>query len=194
MSHSPGKEQPDNDALLVARVGEGDAEAYRELVRRNAGRLYHFALRLVRNSADAEDVVQESFLRLWLHATDYTAPVRVTTWLYSIAHNLALDRFRNRKHTEEFDDESELSQNAEPQPNLLEAKLDAEALHRALDGLPRRQAAALVLVHLNGLSGKEASNVLCVSESAMESLLARARRNLKARMGNLSSADSGDSL
>jgi RNA polymerase sigma-70 factor (ECF subfamily) len=75
---------------------------------------------------------------------------------------------------------------------MLEVKRDAETLHRALDALPVRQAAAMVLVHLNGLSGKDASEVLGVSEGALESLLARARRNLKARMGNLSVADSGE--
>ena len=75
---------------------------------------------------------------------------------------------------------------------MFEVKRDAEALHRMLDGLPVRQVAAMVLVHINGLSGKEASEVLDVSEGALESLLARARHNLKARMGNQSGADSGE--
>jgi len=191
VSHSHGREQPDDDALLIVRVGEGDIEAYRELVWRHAERLHHFALRLLRNSADAEDVVQETFLRLWLHATEYTPTARVATWLHRIAHNLALDRLRKLRHFEELDDASEHMQIADPQPDILEVRRDAEGLHRALDALPVRQAAAMVLVHINGLSGKEASEVLDVSEGALESLLARARRNLKARMGNLSGADSG---
>jgi len=192
VSHSYGREQPDDDALLIVRVREGDAEAYRELIRRHAERLHHFTLRLLRNAADAEDVVQETFLRLWLHATDYKPTARAATWLHRIAHNLALDRLRNLGRFEEFDDEFDLTQGAEPQPDTLEVKRDAETLHRALDALPVRQAAAMVLVHLNGLSGKDASEVLGVSEGALESLLTRARRNLKARMGNLSGADSGE--
>ena len=132
------------------------------------------------------------FLQLWLHAADYTPTARVATWLHRIAHNLALDRLRRLRHFEELDDDSEPTQGAEPQPDTLELKRDAEALHHALDALPVRQAAAMVLVHLNGLSGKEASEVLDVSEGALESLLARARRNLKARMGNLPGADSGE--
>ncbi len=192
MSHSHGREQLEDNSLLVVRVGEGDAQAYRELIRRHAERLHHYALRLLRNSADAEDVIQDTFLRLWLHASDYIPSARVTTWLHHIAHNLALDRLRNRKYSEELDDDSEPANVPEPQLDQLEAKRDAEALHRALDALPARQAAALVLVHLNGLSGKEASEVLGVGETAVESLLARARRNLKARMGNLPGTDFGD--
>jgi RNA polymerase sigma-70 factor (ECF subfamily) len=173
-------------------VGEGDAKAYRELIRRHAEKLHHYALRLLRNSADAEDVIQDTFLRLWLHATDYVPSARVATWLHRIAHNLAVDRMRNRKPLEVSDDNIELTQFTELQLDQLDAKRDAEALHRALDALPARQAAALVLVHLNGLSGKEASEVLGVGETAVESLLSRARRNLKARMGNLSRSDSGE--
>lgn len=192
MSHSRGREQSDNDSLLVMRVGEGDAEAYRELVGRHGKQLYHYALRLLGNSADAEDVVQETFLRLWLHADDYSPSARVATWLHRVAHNLAFDRLRNRNQIEKWDDDFELMQISAHQLEQLESKRDAQTLHRALDALPARQAAALVLVHLNGLSGKEASKVLGVGETAVESLLARARRNLKARMGNLPSADSGD--
>jgi len=191
VSHSHGREQPDDDALLIVRVGEGDADAYRDLVRRHAERLHLFVLRLLRNSADAEDVVQETFLRLWLHATDYKPTARVATWLHRIAHNLAFDRMRSLRQFEEIDDDSDPTQGDGPQPDILDVKRDAETLHRALDALPVRQAAAMVLVHLNGLSGKEASEVLDVSEGALESLLTRARRNLKARMGNLSGADSG---
>jgi RNA polymerase sigma-70 factor, ECF subfamily len=193
VSQSRGREQLEDDSLLVVRVGEGDAKAYRELVRRHAEKLHHYALRLLRNSADAEDVIQDTFLRLWLRATDYMPTARVATWLHRITHNLALDRLRSRKYTEELADESELAHIPESQSDQLETKRDAEALHQALDALPSRQAAALVLVHLNGLSGKEASEVLGVGEAAIESLLARARRNLKAQMDKLPSAGSGDS-
>lgn len=193
MIHARDREQPDDDALLVVRVGEGDAGAYRELVRRHAERLHHFTLRLLRNDADAEDVVQDTFLRLWLCASEYIPTARVATWLHRIAHNLAMDRLRSRKQFDKFDDDFELSSsNSASQPDLLDIKRDAEALYRALDTLPVRQTAALVLVHLNGLSGREACEVLGVTETLLESLLARGRRNLKGRMEGASAADSGE--
>lgn len=168
--------------MLVLRVAEGDASAYQELLKTYAPRLHHFALRLTRNFAEAEDIVQETFTRLWLHAGDYDPNGRLTTWLHRIAHNLAVDRLRLRGRLSELDEEAAPSSGTSSQHTLLDAKRQAEALHRALDELPERQSTAIVLVHLHGLSGSEAAEVLGVSEEALESLLARARRALKARL------------
>lgn len=185
MTHSQDAEN-DRDAVLVLRVGEGDAHAYQELLERHAGRLYNYALRLTRNTAEAEDIVQETFMRLWIHASDYDPSGRASTWLYRIAHNLGVDRLRSRGRFQELDSEAE----AEPvsssasQPLLLDAKRRAEALHRALDALPERQASAIVLVHLHGLLGSEAAKVLGVSQEALESLLSRGRRAIKAQLGD----------
>jgi RNA polymerase sigma-70 factor (ECF subfamily) len=176
----------ERDAALVLRVGEGDAQAYRELVERHAGRLYNFALRLTRSNAEAEDIVQETFMRLWLHASDFDPSGRASTWLYRIAHNLGIDRLRARGRFRELDteeQEAEAAPSSTAQPLLLlDAKRRAEALHRALDLLPERQASAIVLVHLHGLSGSEAAEVLGIGAEALESLLARGRRALKAQL------------
>jgi RNA polymerase sigma-70 factor, ECF subfamily len=186
VTHSQERDQ-DRDAALVLRVGEGDEGAYQELLERHGGRLYNFALRLTRNTAEAEDIVQETFMRLWLHANDFDPSGRASTWLYRIAHNLGIDRLRARGRFADIDLEGE---DAEPVPSsasqpllLLDAKRRAEALHRALDSLPERQASAIVLVHLHGLSGTEAAEVLGVSTEALESLLSRGRRALKTRLG-----------
>ena len=88
MAHSLPSHEPDDDAELVLRVGEGDVAAYRDLVGRHAGRLRRFAERLLRDGTEAEDVVQETFLRLCQHAGEYSPKARVTTWLHRIAHNL----------------------------------------------------------------------------------------------------------
>lgn len=165
-------------------MGEGDRGAYQELLKRYASRLHHFALRLTRNTAEAEDVVQETFMRLWVHASEFDPKARATTWLHRIAHNLAVDRLRARGRLAELDeDEAEPVSGSSSQAVLVDAKRGAEELHRALDALPERQASAIMLVHLHGLSGKEAAEVLGVGEEALESLLARGRRALKARLG-----------
>jgi RNA polymerase sigma-70 factor (ECF subfamily) len=180
----------DDDAELVLRVGEGDARAYHELVSRHAARLRAFVMRLVRNDADADDVVQETFLRLWLHAADYESRARFTTWLCRIAHNLAIDRLRTKNRLRPLPDEEAMPVSAR-QPRLLDEKRRAEALERALDALPERQAAAIELVHRQGLSGAEASEVLGVGTEALESLLARARRTLKAELAAWSNREMG---
>jgi RNA polymerase sigma-70 factor (ECF subfamily) len=179
VSHSQPNEERDDDAALVLRVGEGDVGAYRELVTRYAPLLLRFATRLLRDEAEAEDIVQETCLRLWQHARDYTPRARVTTWLHRIAHNLAVDRLRARGRLKPIPDEDAMPESAR-QTSLIEEKRRALALDAALAALPERQAAALTLVHLHGLSGKEAADVLGIGAEALESLLARGRRALKA--------------
>jgi len=182
VSHAHLSEQSGGDAELVMRVGEGDVPAYRELVRRHGKKLHHYAARLTHSPADAEDIVQETFLRLWQRASEYSPRARVTTWLHRIAHNLAVDRLRARGRWQALEDEDDAPISA-PQARLIDDRRRAENLDAALSELPERQRAALVLVHLNELSGKEAAHVLEISEDALESLLARARRTLKEKLG-----------
>ncbi|HWA71591.1 MAG TPA: sigma-70 family RNA polymerase sigma factor [Polyangiaceae bacterium] len=179
----PPRELSDEDAVLVVRVSEGDVAAYRELVRRHAAKLTHYARRLLGDESEAEDVVQETCLRLWQRAADYSPEARVTTWLHRITHNLAVDRLRARGRFQPVsDDEVEAEPISAPQPRELETKHRVATLETAWAELPERQAAALALVHFDGLSGSEAAQVLGVSEEAVESLLARGRRALKAHL------------
>jgi RNA polymerase sigma-70 factor (ECF subfamily) len=178
----------EDDQTLVLRTGEGDVAAYRELVRRHSRKLHHYAFRMTRIEAEAEDIVQETFMRLYQRAADYEPEARVTTWLHRIAHNLAVDRLRTRGRwtsmdEEESDEEREDVESARP-AELLDGKRRAERLTAALEELPERQRAALVLVYLNDLSGAEAAGVLGVSAEAVESLLARGRRALRHRLGD----------
>lgn len=180
----------DDDVDLVLRVGEGDARAYHELVSRHAAKVRAFVLRLTRDAADADDVVQETFLRLWLHAAEFESRSRVTTWLCKIAHNLAIDRLRTKNRLRPLPDDEIMPVSAR-QPRLVDEKRRAEALEQAIAALPERQAAAIELVHRQGLSGAEASEVLGVGTEALESLLARARRTLKAELSGFSNREAG---
>jgi RNA polymerase sigma-70 factor (ECF subfamily) len=181
----------DDDARLVLRVGEGEVAAYRELVRRHAPMLTRFVARLLRDEAEAEDIVQETCLRLWQHARDYSPKARVTTWLHRIAHNLAIDRLRARRRLDPLSDSEQMPDSAR-QPTLLDEKRRALALNDALGELPERQATAIVLVHLHGLTGAEAAEVMGVGEEALESLLARGRRALKGELVGRAHAGQGD--
>lgn len=179
---APERAASSDDAELVVRVSEGDVAAYRELVRRHAAKLTHYARRLLRDETEAEDVVQETCLRLWQRAGDYSPEARVTTWLHRIAHNLAVDRLRARGRWQQGEDDADAEAISAPQVRQLETRRRVETLEAAWAELPERQAAALALVHLDGLSGSEAASVLGVSEDALESLLARGRRALKAQL------------
>jgi RNA polymerase sigma-70 factor (ECF subfamily) len=190
VSHSQHPAEIDDEALLVLRVGEGDVAAYRELVKRYAAKLSRFAERLLRDGTEAEDVVQETFLKLWQRAGEYQPKARVTTWLHRITHNLAVDRLRARGRTLPLPEEEEMPTSAR-QPTLLDEKRRVLALEAALAALPERQATAIVLVHLHGLTGAEAAEVLGVGAEAVESLLARGRRALKSELSGVVEAEGG---
>ena len=168
---------PQDEAQLMRRIGEGDATAFRQIAERHLGSIMRYAFRLLGSKEEAEEVAQETFLRVWEHAGTYEPTAKLTTWLHTIAHNAALDRLRKRRETvsDDLDDEP-----ASGRPSLLLAsKETALAVRSALDSLAPRQRAAISLVHYQGLSGTETARVLGVEVEAVESLLARGRRKLR---------------
>ena len=175
------REPEDPDAALMPRIAEGDASAYRLLVDRHTDRLLAFAERLVGDRATAEDVVQDSYLSVWRTAGRWTPRAKVRTWLYRIARNAALDRLRRRKPTVDPDAVTLIDPGALPDRMVASGDI-AQAVRSALDSLPERQRAAIVMVHYEGLSGADASAALEVSVDALESLLARGRRALRAAL------------
>ncbi|MEQ8398493.1 RNA polymerase sigma factor [Thalassobaculum sp.] len=173
--------EDDPDADLMPRIAEGDPVAYRALVDRHTDRLLAFAERLVGDRASAEDVVQDAYLAVWRTAARWTPAAKVSTWMYRIARNAALDRLRRRRPT--VDPETVvLVDTADQADRQISARQTSAAVREALDTLPERQRTAIVLVHYEQRSGAEAADVLGVSVEALESLLARGRRALRAAL------------
>lgn len=171
----------DPDASLIARVGRGDRAAARLLVAAKLPRVMALATRLLRDRAAAEDVAQEAFLRVWRGAREWrSGSARYDTWLHTVVLNLCRDRLRRRRElTGEI-----VPDRADPALDAEQALLATERARRVADAiaaLPERQREAIVLVHYQDLSGAEAAAALEVSIEALESLLARGRRTLRAR-------------
>jgi RNA polymerase sigma-70 factor (ECF subfamily) len=162
---------------LVRLVGTGDARAFRSLSDHFLPKILAYAQRLLGNAAEAEDVAQETFLRLWQNAAQWSPEARLSTWLFRVAHNLAVDRVRKRR--EVGDDALERTAGEDRPSSLLQRKETASAVERALLALPERQRAAIALCHYEGLGNPEIAAVLEVSIDAVESLLARGRRALR---------------
>lgn len=172
-------EEVSDDALL-ARVAADDAQALRRLMDRHAPRLLVLAERTAGSADDADDVVQEAFVKLWEKAPDWShdGPARLSTWLYRIVLNGAIDRRRRRRH----DPLEQVATLPDGRGDALvrAAERQRDRLVRALLGeLPDRQAAALTLYYFGELSAPEAAAVLGVSLSAMEALLVRGRKALR---------------
>lgn len=176
----------DPDADLVARVGKQDPAAVRTLVSRKLPRLLALATRMLGDRMEAEDVAQEAFVRIWKQAPHWKeGEARFDTWIHRVALNLCYDRLRGRRE----DPVADLPDEADPQPMpdmQLEARVRDERVRTALAALPVRQREALVLNYYQELSNIEAAALMGITVDALESLLARARRNLRAQL-----ADSG---
>ena len=169
----------DPDGELVARVANGDATAARAIMARHLPKILNLGRRMLGDQAEAEDVAQDVFVKVWTHAARWQpGQAKFETWLHRVAINLCYDRLR-RKQTSAIDDVPEpIDGTPGPAAKLFETQI-AGAVNDALKRLPDRQREALVLCHYQGLTNIDAAQIMGVSVEAMESLLSRGRRTLK---------------
>jgi len=167
------------DDNLVAAMVRGESAALGELLNRHSGRIAVLARRMLGPGGDADDIVQETFLRLWTRAAFWQpGRAKLTTWLHRVAVNLTIDRLR-RSSPVSLDEAPEPVDQG-PLPDAGLASRDATALiDRAMMTLAPRQRMAITLCHYSGLTNIEAAEIMGISVDAMESLLARGRRSLK---------------
>lgn len=171
----------DDDDELMRRIVDGNARAFRVLADRYAPRLLNYAAKMVRRGAEAEDLVQETLVRVWTNRERYREQGQVTAYLYRITHRLCLDQLKSAAHRRagpELDVEV-VAHDAPGPERLLDERQRVERLEEAVESLPERQKAALLLRTQEGLSQREIARILDESEETVESLLARARRQLK---------------
>lgn len=172
----------DTDDVLLATYSEGAPTAARLLMDRHASRLMSFAVRMLGDRHEAEDVVQEAMLRLWKIAPDWEpGRAQVSTWLYRVASNLCTDRLRKRR-TVHIDMIPEPEDATLSVAERMQNASRLSALELALGTLPERQRQAVVLRHLEGLSNPEIAVIMDVGVEAVESLTARGKRALKAAL------------
>lgn len=188
---SPVTPQSADDDTLMARVALRDAEAFRALVERHAGKAHRIGWRMLADAVEAEDVAQEAMLKLWEQADRWQAgSAGVGAWLNRVATNLCLDRLRRRR----FASDEEIPERVDETP-LADARMDAEWMRdramQAVQALPDRQRAAIVLTYYEDCSNLAAAEILDLNIKAFESLLLRARQALKAALGDVRAARQG---
>jgi RNA polymerase sigma-70 factor (ECF subfamily) len=178
-------EDPDFD--LVIRAGRGDAAAAQALVARKLPRVLALARRMLGDAAEAEDVAQEAMLRVWRHAPGWRpGKARFDTWLHRVALNLCYDRLRRRREQPTAEPPEQTDPGFAPDRGLHAADVGRQ-VGRALQALPPRQREAVVLCHYQELGNIEAAEIMEVSVEALESLLSRGRRSLRAALSDLRS-------
>ena len=171
-----------SDEELMLRIAAGEEPAFRVLARRYAPLALRLARRVMGSSADAEEIVQEALLRLWVNAPRWRPVASFRTWFYRVVLNLCL----NRKRRAPFLPIEEASDPADPTPDAA-AAMERRDIDRALTAviaeLPERQRAAIALTYHEGLTNAETAAALGTSVSAVETLLVRAKRTLRQRLG-----------
>lgn len=176
----------DEDARLVARTAEGDRAAFTALVSRHQSAVFRFARALTSNDAEAEDVLQQTFLSAFRNAAGFRGEATARTWLFTIARNAAWHaRQKLARETPEDEPLSKLGQAAgwgtTEDPEVLATRAEqTECVRRAIDTLGPEDREIVILRDLEGLSGHEVASVLTLSLPAMKSRLHRARLRLMA--------------
>lgn len=175
-------DEANDDAMLMQRIAGGDQRAFRDLMQRHLPRTVRLAARVLGSTGAAEDVAQEAFVRVWKHAANWEDPkqagAKFTTWLYRIVLNLCIDEKRKRTFTDidAIPEKADDTSNAEAN---MQRREKSKRVKAALEQLPERQRAALVLCFYEEYSNKDAADMLGISVKAIESLLVRARRMLR---------------
>jgi RNA polymerase sigma-70 factor (ECF subfamily) len=186
---------PDEENRLMRAIADGDRAAFVRLMDLHGSFALTLAARLTNSAADAEEVAQEAFLRVWRQAPDWrpAAGARFRTWLYRVVINLCLDRRRRRPFLA-LDD---IAEPEAPDPDGLTRMTEVEGTHlvrSALSELPDRQRTALALSYFDGLSAARAAETMGVSVTALEALLVRGRRGLREALARRGLFKVGDVL
>lgn len=178
-----------NELELIQQLREGDELAFKALVTTYQDMVYNTAMGIVQSSEDAEDVAQEVFIQVYRSIDQFKGDARLSTWIYRITTTKALDHIRSKKRKKRFafitslfgpNDELVHEPVDFQHPGVaLDRKEQAALLFRMIDQLPENQKVAFTLHKTEELSYQEIAEVMQLSVSAVESLLFRARQNLR---------------
>lgn len=191
---------PHTEAATVALARDGDSEAFRALVERHSRAVYRLAHRMTGNPSDAEDVVQETFLRAYKQLGRFESRANFGTWLHRIAVNCSIDLIRSRPHREAGHDTMDLEHlgaaadadepvRASPERLMLSTEVQ-ERIGAAMGALSAMERAAFVLRHFEGRSIEEISASLGLKTNATKHSIFRAVRKMRAALEPLMTTDS----
>ena len=177
-----------SDEKLILRFQEGDINAYNELVKRYKDRLLNFVLRYFINVEQAEDVVQDTLIKLYTHASYYKNVAKFSTWIFTIAKNNALTELRKnkRKKTDSLWTEDgqiiDINSKEESLDSKVQNEIAIEQLNKFLDEIPENFRMAVVLRDFQELSYEEISKILEIPIGTIKSRINRGRIQLAEKM------------
>lgn len=173
------------DKEIIEEILNGNASSFESIVERYQQTIFLAAIGILQNVEDAEDAVQETFVNAFVNLSSFRNESSLTTWLYRIAINKSLELKRKRSKTEAFKvvKGDQIINNEQVCTSSIESSIitkeKREIFQNAISKLPGNQRTAIILSRYNELSNREVSEVMKISEKAVESLLHRAKENLK---------------
>ena len=178
-----------NERELIALLKKKDREAFKTIVETWQDMVYNTALGLLQNAEDAEDTAQEVFIQVYESISSFKEESKLSTWLYRITVSKSIDFIRKKKRKKRFafvqslygkNDELMIDPPDFFHPGVtLENKENATVLFKAIEKLPANQKTAFVLSKIENLSYREISDIMKLSDSAVDALLQRAKKNLQ---------------
>lgn len=182
MKTEPNLSQLDDESLII-KIQKGGHEAFAEMVNRHSNRFYRIAYRLLSNKNDAEDVVQEAFLKMWDRPTFWNPGkgAKFTTWFYKVVINLCFDH-NKKKRPLGLPEGIELADQKPGPEALVDGHQRQVVLEKLIHELPERQQLALNLCFYEGISNKAAAEILGVKVKALQSLIMHAKTTLKEKV------------
>ncbi|PKO96090.1 MAG: hypothetical protein CVU12_07130 [Bacteroidetes bacterium HGW-Bacteroidetes-7] len=180
-----------DEKKIIDSILSGETEMYRLLVERYHEKIFILVRGFVHQTEDAEDVTQETFMQAFVSLGSFNGKSEFSTWLYRIGINSAYDfiKKRNRKSIIEFYTEKISALNdfitstkTDNPQTIMSGKETEEIIYKEIDNLPANQKTALILSRLDGLSQKEIAEIMSLSVQAVDSLIQRAKRQLKIKL------------
>lgn len=177
----------DNDFFLLQQIAQGDPAAFQRLYTRYVEKVFNTALHYTQKPEDAEEITQDVFVKIHQNVGKFKGNARLSTWIYRITINTALDYLKKRKRLAfiqwRFSEANELDfQHPGVPPDETE---DYKLIFKQINALPDHQRTAFILSYIEDLPRQEIADIMQVSLKALESLLQRAKTTLKDRLGNL---------
>lgn len=183
-----------NQTDLIVQLQQGDASAFEELVNEYEEMVYNTAVGIVQHPDDADDITQEVFIQLYQSVSSFKGESKLSTWLYRITVNRALDHEKKQKRKKRFaviqsffggEDAEKINAVEFDHPGvLMEKKERATELFKALKKIPDNQRIAFTLHKMEGLSYQDIAEIMNSTLYAVESLMTRAKTNLKKELKN----------
>ena len=173
------------DGEIIEAVAAGDDQAFATLYNRYSARVYNTAISYTKNAEEAEEITQDVFVKIYRNAANFRSQASLSTWIYRIVVNTALNHLKKKNRFTLFRSSLSNTQNVDfEHPGvLMEHKENAALLYKAIDCLPDSQKTAFILSYIEELPRQEVADIMETSLKAVESLLQRAKKNMRSELG-----------